>query len=447
METYKVANAEAAQETWRLNVNPSCAEPFTFEKVGPLVSLPDRGYWTYQPVIEEQHSAVPQGGSFKKIQKSGRIKMTPMYHRNYRRVNHLGKFTFEKKDILPWFYVFQCNGQVDSYDTHFFRPSISQEVTMDLSYARAHWPNAPYFRSLYGFNQNSIEAQKANAWQELFQTYNLGEELYELRESIVLVKSLISRALTQLKSAISAYKAALRQGNSKALDTWMEYRYGIMPIVYSIQDILKLSGVSGKYHTVRKRVSPQKVVNPNPIDGTCFYESVVDTSTCNITVKSRYSSSAAKKFDLVNVNPFTTAATVYPYAFVVRWFINLNSFLDSHIKSITTTSAQYAGVIAIKTSVQKGTYFRLDARVPGKTETTSLLTSNGRYFEETDTLDDYGRLQDVLLQTETIDDYERLLISPSETKLVFNPHLDIKRGIDALALSLPYLSQAFRKLL
>lgn len=422
---------------------------------------PDQGYATYNPLIERNVSNVPKGGSWKQIRKSGSIKMTPMNVVNERTENFVGAFTYNYLGVAAmtnW-----TSNTLEDGSTvclNWPSPPISEHLVtnrfLDLSEAKGMFPSVPHYTFRREFDSNQIEAQKAAAWQELFQAYNLGEELYELRDSIHLAKDLLTRGYRILSDSKGMFeefkrffnkKSAVSELPNEALSAWMEYRYGIMPIIYSLSDIIGLSNLKGKYRTVRKRVSPRIEGAGFVPNETCFFTEGADNSSCNITVKSRYASEQQMRRDLINVNLLTTAATVYPYAFVVRWFVNVNSFLDAQIKSLTTLSTQHVGCIAFKDSYEEKTYFRWRHKIDRVTDTVTKTNPCGNVTSVTASAGPVDYSEDQLLQIKSVNNYRRILIQPNEVKLVWNPYLDWKRGIDSLALTFPKMQSAFRRLI
>lgn len=396
----------------------------------------------YSPLIEVRHSDKPRAGKWSSKKRSGGVHMTPMSATNEKIENFLGTLSHHQTDTLYTYAATSENGTIIDSDYGFDSHILTYPETGSLSYWRSRYPGAPYLRVSREFSSAKIEAAKSAAYAELFKAYDLGEELVEFRDSVKQIGSLITRGVKLVKTGREIYERVLRkEGHKVALDSWMEYRYGIMPIVYSIQDVIKLSEERGKFRTIRKKVYPEDIRSADrPMDVTHFYENGVDSSTMSITAKAGWRSQSSKMSDLVNVNPLTTAAQVYPYAFVVRWFFNVNDWLESHVKSLTSTATSYNACVALKENLQ------VDVRMY-KAPHDHKGSAGPRTFEGVQYVpllewhEDYPS-SDVLLQRRTIDNYRRTLFKPSDTKLVFNPYLDWKRGVDSLALSLRPISKA-----
>lgn len=305
----------------------------------------------------------------------------------------------------------------------------------DLQYWGEQYPDLPFFKIERHFDDAEIEAKKSAAYQELYQQYNLGEELFELRDTIATIVSLLSRLGKTLLNDKDGLMKSFKDHRSAA-DAWLEYRYGIMPIIYSIQDVVKLYESKGHIHTVRKSVRPIPTSAVQPSDN-CFYQTGVDGSSVNITVKGAWASSLDRILDQININPFTTAAAVYPWSLVVRWFFNVNSALDSWIKSYTSNIVAYNGCVAHKISRTIDTRLRLyeprnypDIYYNGHSEGCGSnfypklgpIAVNSTY--------DAG---DILLMSEEVQWYKRVLFSPTDVKLVWNPSLSQQRIIDGLS--------------
>lgn len=304
----------------------------------------------------------------------------------------------------------------------------------DLQYWLERYPELPFYKIERHFSDAEIEAKKSAAYQELFQQYNLGEELFELRETIATIVSLLAR----LGKTLVANKEGLTKmfkDHRSAADAWLEFRYGIMPIIYSIQDVIKLYESKGHIHTVRKGVRALPTTAVSPSDN-CFYQTGVDGSSVNITVKGAWASSLDRILDQINVNPFTTALAVYPWALVVRWFININSALDAWIKSYTSNIVAYNGCVAYKISRTIDTRLRIyEPRTYAAVYYNGDSGCGAGFYTKLGPIPveptyDAG---DILLMSEDVQSYKRVLFKPTDVKLVWNPSLTQSRIIDGLS--------------
>lgn len=83
--------------------------------------------------------------------------------------------------------------------------------------------------------------------------YDLGTDLAEMRETLEMLRSPFN-ALRKLLSDWQRKAGSLKKTGDAIAGTWMEYRYGIMPIVYSIQDIIALCEKQAEQVQILRRV-------------------------------------------------------------------------------------------------------------------------------------------------------------------------------------------------
>lgn len=422
------------------------------------VSVDPSGFEEYTPISVHKIREVPTDGQWSQIRKSGLIKMTPMRIINRRETNYLASFNLnatnvklvlraEPDSLSAGSCVLCANPNGIVYKDAV--ASVDYDHQGDFNYWRSLYPSAPYLKIGANFSDSEIEAAKSAAFSELFQAYNLGEELYELRETIALLRSLLldgAKIISKFKRQFDKDPAA---GQKALADIWMTFRYGIMPIIYSIQDIQDLIKSKGRFRTIRKTVTPEDDRSVSlPTSGCYFYDTGVDSSIIRITAKGAWATELSRISDTVNINPFTTAAAVYPWALVVRWFFNINTWIDAQLKSSTTSALQHVGCVAVKTTYDIKTYFHMehDSRIISYFDGTSGSCGNQFYVPHGP--NEYGRLvsQTQLVRESTEDSYERYLYSPTDTKLVYNPHITWQRIVDGLIMGSRPVSKLLRSI-
>lgn len=416
-----------------------------------VAKVPSGELRTYTPENKNSWRSASTDGSWSSVKKSGSIKMTPMSVGETSEQNYIGSASRSSYVgvLCPAGKPYgKVNGKctkcvsrhIDYYSDVAHVDYIEQG---DLVYWKERFPNLPHITLGHDYNWRNVEAQKAAAYQELFQAYNLGEELVEMRSTVKQIGDLIKSAVKVIRD----YKRLSTLKDPKAqADAWLTYRYGIMPIVYSIQDLTKLMSSQGNYRTVRKTVRPKYNSKP-PLPPSCFYDEGTDGTTIRITAKGRWATSEARISDLVNVNPLTTAATVYPWALVVRWFFNVNSALDTWVKSATTSALEYGACVATRTSKQIDTHLRFTddqtIRLFYDGHSGSCGPNWFRAFDET-----YGSVvkQSMLLRSYTENSYRRELFFPSDVQLVWNPVITPSRLIDAISFALGVNNRSLRSI-
>lgn len=108
---------------------------------------------------------------------------------------------------------------------------------------------------------------------------------------------------------------------------WMQYRYGIMPNVYTIQDGLAyLDAQLVEYQSVRTGL--EGVFELPPLEGFDTGSPMRMVERCFL--KNRFDlSSLTKASGLLGRNPLTTAWELVPLSFVIDWVVNVGDFLAS----------------------------------------------------------------------------------------------------------------------
>jgi len=430
----------------------------TTTAVAELEVKPSSSTREYEPIVVRKSKSGSNGGSWSQIRKSGVIRMTPYSVTNERTINLLASV---ERDVNVQ--KLATNGEPSLRTSGGQCIPCGQAVKVvalasvegtyleqgDPSYWGERFSGAAHYHSGSEFDRSKLEKLKSEAFAELFQGYNLGEELYEMRDTIRTMTSLLNRGALWIRDSKRAFDRAKRLGGMPAAaKAWMEFRYGIMPIIYSIQDLQKTLSNTGQYITVRRRLSPDfKEMPPRPDDTTHFYSVSSDQSSITITCKGKWASAHQANLDRININLLTTAAAVYPWAMVVRWFFNSNSWLDAQLKSSTTSAQQYVGCVAERTVRETDTFLHLvhDSR----TVVSALGNSScgPGWYGPTGPYEK-GQVSsfDLHLKRETINNYVRTLYSPKDTKLVWSPYLSWQRIVDGLIMGTGQVSKLLRSI-
>lgn len=400
----------------------------------------------------------PTDGRWREIKESGSIKMTEMSIRNESVFYDIGQVTIP---FIKWAIDLDshvavppscksCNG-IAWLDRKAVIVRGTYVEQGDIDYWKSKYPLAPHYNSGTSvLDLDKVEAAKSEALAELYQTYNLGEEIAELRETISGVTKLLKEGVALFIKSRSTINSLLKKGLKKEVpDRWMEFRYGIMPIVYSVHDLLEINQ-EGKYATVRKTVRSDVEVSPEYSDQSPYFETIgVSELKASITAKARWGSQGLKNFDRININPITTATAVLPWSMVVRWFFNVQSYLDVKVKSLTSLALEQHACVAVREKRELGTYLCI---APGyRNEHVVHLGDSGMCGKGFYGVQSFGtytdiRPQRVRLSWESMDNYQRYLFKPEDVKLVYNPYINWKRGIDSLILATRPLSKLLRSL-
>ena len=194
-----------------------------------------------------------------------------------------------------------------------------------------------------GFDTGIITSTLAEANQG---TYDLLTELAEIPETLRWMYGLLDQARSATSSAVAKeieYKRLFKKKLMTAVQladalasVWMQYRYAISPIVYSLQDIEK---TLGQYHRVFKT---SRGVEREDID---FDSSVHDFSWRGFSIDSYVGAHKHRVFlkrnydpvtlldgflKNITLNPFTTGLELVPMSFVVEWFVNIGDVLAAY---------------------------------------------------------------------------------------------------------------------
>lgn len=212
-----------------------------------------------------------------------------------------------------------------------------------------NWTNYTISSFDYSRVADAVEQVKSDVSIAALTSYDALTELAEIRELPGLISS-TSKSLTSiLKTMLRAHGAeAMRLGSrmtprkllrhtSKALrklgGDWMTYRYGIMPLVYSYRDMIKLSE-RGAETTTRKsiRLQPESTGVSLPSSSTNYrWTSVEGEYHIRGCVYQWFSSDGVARLSSVGVNPLVTAWELMPYSFVIDWFLNVGDYI--HLKT------------------------------------------------------------------------------------------------------------------
>lgn len=259
------------------------------------------------------------------------------------------------------------------------------------------------------------ESLKLSTYSQLRNGYDILTDVAELPSSLSTLASLNKRAtniLTHVPKVLRSKKL-----DSKAAGQWLEYRYGIMPIVYSIKDIIDLSNkIYDPFLSKRsRRVIPLEYDSRNLPNGDPMnYDIVVGTITVNVLCKAGFNSADSRLRHQLNINPLLTAWDMVPYSLVVNWFVNVSDYIVSRSSPVEGVNEKSMYSIKIEASVQS-------YRTPP------------------------GLIEPQAVCSYSIKEYKREIFVPSEAKLTFQPNMNLARYVDAVALSINPLKSFSRQ--
>jgi uncharacterized protein YbgA (DUF1722 family) len=349
---------------------------------------------------------------------------------------------------------------------HLFDRTADYWIQGDFNSLVTRFPTLPIHRIEDALNANSgilydaVQSAEAQVISALNSSYDALTDFSEIRETLQLIKSLLDAvhhplsSFRDLRNRIlgksgTFNKKSAKQAYKEVADAWMQYRYGIMPIVYSVGDLMKLLKKNKRLYNSEKafRGIDLNEVNLDIPDHMCFYEQIAGTVTVKATGKQMGSVNALLRLiDGISVNPFKTAWELIPYSFVVDWFLNVGDYIDAHLGSLVSFSEGRTHCYAIKSNYTRSMYFRdvYDNRV--NLHTGPWTVSQGVVFPRSDK--SFGCLYDAsyLLRAETFNTYERRVFTNQDVELKFDPFLNWKRFIDGFVLGLSNTRRALRLL-
>lgn len=158
-------------------------------------------------------------------------------------------------------------------------------------------------------------------------TFDIATEIGEMPETIKMLMSGIKEGIKLLLRAKREIKQNLSSGSvvKDAASLWMGYRYGLMPIVYSINDGLDLLEMENKkFQSFRGRVdTPAEMFNARGY--TCVKAPVVE-HRCFLKYGYDLESSVHQG---LKINLAATAWELIPLSFVFDWFFQVGDYLTA----------------------------------------------------------------------------------------------------------------------
>jgi hypothetical protein len=228
----------------------------------------------------------------------------------------------------------------------------------------------------------------------------------------------------------------LKDLSKRFMDEWMQYRYGIMPLIYSMNDIKKVVDV-GFQHINRKTANfqptPTNVSLPGPNVRYKWTETVGSVKLA-ATVRSWYTWDALSRLDTLGFNPLATAWELIPYSFVFDWFVNVGDYI-ARTTTLSLAREQFACIS------QRGTYTeRTWVHLPQADETISFVNGysspwiGGTLPVQSPKVISNPEGSQLLNSTE-YDNYTRVLFPIRGASLEVSPHLNWKRGMDSAVMA------------
>lgn len=264
---------------------------------------------------------------------------------------------------------------------------------------------------------SAIASANNGYWDALTEFGELHETIAFVRDSLKRLLSMSLHLHNQLRSGIRTlrvYDDLPKRFGKEAREAWLQYRYALSPLAYSVSDIKEvLKAWLDRIYRTEWANKAIRVSVPT-IDGMTPSVTEIDTYH-KCTIKDRYDAStfATKLNALLTINPFVTAYELTRLSFVLDWFVNVGDFI----------AARTAVVLY---SDRKVCYSR---KLPNTVITYSPTAGNGPIVYVTVTA------------------YKREVINPSDhVGLTSDVYLNWKRLADAAALGIPPILKLLRSL-
>lgn len=316
-------------------------------------------------------------------------------------------------------------------------------------------------------NEGDIATQRINLQNELLEeastAYDLLTDISQLKDiprTITQISGDLTKLLLSLKSqfgrnvmrrARSISPKKLLKHYDKQLrrfgGEWMNYRYGIMPLVYSLQDIMKIMDQGEAVRTRKRRIiNPYDTGQTLPDSGATYR---VKTVTGQAIVRGevfQYFTSAEKaRLARVGMNPLVTAWELIPYSFVFDWFVNVGSYIAA------ATCQNWAQKKYACLSIKRDYTIKTWVHLPKRDKTCSISNKLPNQWwgaappaTPSVVIPNPEGLQ--LLDEEIVKTYTRQVFTTFNDALTFSPSLNWRRLVDGAVMSLNQLGRLVRHL-
>lgn len=345
-----------SQDSWisPIDGDTYTADPWQFPTIDEL-------QFTVSEEIDKGRVLPPKSQkSWSKTKSDGDIKFTPLKVWSVNRTNYLVTLSEEYRTYKT---VAQSNGLATTnpkYKTACSGPLYNKYQYTTFFPAGDGLTNVNIFNRLKNYDvdernpfpesdaiNKAIESLKGKVVSELAAQLDALTTLAEGKESVETIVSLVSDAIgilrnwrksierfERLRESIlrdrrKGYLDALKDLDKRFRDEWMRYRYGIMPLIMTVEDTLNLISDRAK---VFKKVKSVEVINlseeslPSPTANSFYYKMNGSVKVTAIG-KARFKNQKERLINQVQLNPFATAWELIPYSFVVDWFLNIGDVI------------------------------------------------------------------------------------------------------------------------
>lgn len=419
---------------------------------------------TCLPFWEQSWKDKPDKDSFTAVRRSGAIKMTPWsagYETVSKYIVELNPITTDV--VIGSEYTITQNTlnsdcrmtQVSPTEYRWNVKQVAQKrvTRTSIDYIHQDFPKIPFYPLVSDGDRDSLaNAAKASVVSDLSSGYDLLTEIGEFSETANYITSLLKSAERPTKLFRHFVKTKnWKQGTAMSKDVanaWMQYRYAIMPIYYSIMDAIETFEQSRSLYKTSRRKERINYTSDGIRDMTRphMFESGSRKVLISAMGKTRFSSQAQRLASQIKFNPLTTAWELTKFSWVIDWFVNVGDWLNakSQAYSITSGDSKYCISFTEEYSVATWLYippYPSDAPIKRSIKGSRAYGASATPISYSVSLNDPGGLH--LLQIANGRTYNRNLFDPGEIYLDINPNLNWKRSLDAISLAVNRTS--FRK--
>lgn len=155
-------------------------------------------------------------------------------------------------------------------------------------------------------------------------TFDLSTELAEMPETIKMIVAGIKTGINLLVKARREMMKSLSSGSlpKDVAAIWMTYRYGIMPIMYTIEDAVSLLEAESRvFQSFRGRQDDTLEIEVSGYKGKIGYQQ-------RVFLKQRYALESSW-IQGIKFDPLATAWELVPLSFVFDWFFQVGDYLTA----------------------------------------------------------------------------------------------------------------------
>lgn len=435
------------------------------EPRGYSADVPDPGPDIhYTDVVENTWKVKPKSEmSFNKVKQDRLIKMTDYSVGRHRVYNHLVKIPHKS-------WALARNGIVSCPDKWVKGP-ILLESSWDscwdgVSFYEEFSNNYPVYdlkNDLEELIFKEKNSKLSDAVSDSFSGFDLLTNLAEAPESLELIIAALKLALRPIqgiKSLVEKHKKARARGksakeaNAEISSQWMQYRYGIMPIVLSIMDAIELLDKAfDEFHTSRAFSVQSVNLDSRPFIHTSesyFYKRMQGTFRISAVGKARYNDFRTRLSDLITSNLFLTAWELIPMSFVIDWFVNVGDVIFSHTSTMVDFAIERKFCTSEKRVYTTDSYFHYYLNEHFIHDYPGFPAAGYECAPENSLIAPHVyegsniKSLDLKLFTNEYETYDRNRASPTDVEFSFNPSLSWMRYLDAYVLSLKPILKALK---